>query len=130
MLHAGLRREGAAPEGAQRGAGKRALGTGPALLRRLTGERRVPCLTPLQGLTLPPLAPGAVPRRAAAPPGLEGAAGRAGRAAASLRLAGVGARGPSVRRWPGLAPRSRAEKEFRRLSGLASHRTFLAVVML
>lgn len=62
----------------QRGAGKRALGAGPALLCHLTSERRVPCLTPLQGLTLPPLALGAVPRRAAAPPGLEGTAGRAG----------------------------------------------------
>lgn len=130
MLHAGLRREGAASERAQRGAGKRALGTGPVPLCRLTGERRVPCLTPLQGLTLPPLAPGAVPRRAAAPPGLEGAAGRAGCAAASLRLVGVGARGPSVRRWPGLAPWSRAEKEFPRLSGLAADRTLLAVMVL
>lgn len=47
VLHAGLRREGAAPEGAQRGPGKRTLGAGPALLCRLTGEWRSLCLTPL-----------------------------------------------------------------------------------
>lgn len=129
VLHAGLRREGAAPEGARLGA----VSERSAPARRCSAASRASGASrahPPAGVNPPSSRPRGRSPPGRAPPGQEGTAGRAGRAAAALRLAGVGARGPGVRRWPGLAPRSRAEKESRRLSGLAADRTLLAVVML